>query len=126
MMSALIVVAIIASLLVKLPAELTESHKELVRTHKIRTDEEEAEAAIAAYEKASKAFADPLANLKCDLAPDHLQKKAQEHANAQPLAPAQAQATAASAAAAANATATAAASAEPKEQHDDAPAKAQI
>ena len=147
MMSALIVVAIIASLLVKLPAELTESHRELVRTHKIRTDEEEAAAAVAAYEKASKAFADPLANLKCDLAPDHLQKKAQEQANAHAQAQSQAQApaeapaganaTAAAAApataaaavdatAAANATATASASAEPKEQQDDAPAKAQI
>ena len=149
MMSALIVVAIIASLLVKLPAELTESHRELVRTHKIRTDEEEAAAAVAAYEKASKAFADPLANLKCDLDPDHLQKKAQEQVNAQAQAqsPAQAQAEApaganataadaapataaaavdATAAANATATASASASAEPKEQQGDATAKAQI
>ena len=88
-------------------------------------------AAVAAYEKASKAFADPLANLKCDLAPDHLQKKAQEQANAQAQSQAQAPAEApaganATAADAANATATASASAEPKEQQDNAPAKAQI
>ena len=59
MMSIMIVVAIVASLMVKLPAELTESHKELVRTNKIRTPEEQAAAATAAWQKASSMFASP-------------------------------------------------------------------
>lgn len=57
MMSALLIVAIVASLMVKLPAELAESHKELVRTNRIRSEEEAAAAATAAYHKASAVFA---------------------------------------------------------------------
>ena len=57
MMGALLIVAIIASLLVRLPAELFESHKELVRTQKIRSEEEAASAAQAAFQKASEVLA---------------------------------------------------------------------
>ena len=57
MMGALLIVAIIASLLVRLPAELAESHKELVRTQKLRTEEEAVSAAQAAYQKASEVLA---------------------------------------------------------------------
>lgn len=60
MMAGLIIVAIVASLMVKLPAELAESHRELVRTNKIRTDEEAAAAATAAYHKASAIFGAPM------------------------------------------------------------------
>lgn len=58
-MGVMIVVAIVASLMVKLPAELSESHKELVRTNKIRTDEEAAVAATAAWKQASAFFEAP-------------------------------------------------------------------
>ena len=58
-MSGMIIVAIVASLMVKLPAELAESHKELVRTNKIRTAEEAASAAAAAWKIASNAFEAP-------------------------------------------------------------------
>lgn len=57
MMGALLIVAIVASLLVRLPAELAESHKELVRTQKIRSEEEAVSAAKAAYQKASEILA---------------------------------------------------------------------
>lgn len=57
MMGALLIVAIVASLLVRLPAELAESHKELVRTQKIRSEEEAVSAAKAAYQKASEVLA---------------------------------------------------------------------
>lgn len=57
MMGALLLVAIVASLLVRLPAELAESHKELVRTQKIRSEEEAVSAAKAAYQKASEVLA---------------------------------------------------------------------
>ena len=59
LMSGMIIVAIVASLMVKLPAELAESHKELVRTNKIRTAEEAASAAAAAWKIASNAFEAP-------------------------------------------------------------------
>ena len=55
----MIIVAIVASLMVKLPAELAVSHKELVRTNKIRTEEEAASAAAAAWKIASNAFEAP-------------------------------------------------------------------
>ena len=42
--------------MVKLPAELSESHKELLRTNKLRTPEEAAAAAAAALQKASEAL----------------------------------------------------------------------
>ncbi len=58
-MGVMVTIAIIASLMVKLPAELAESHKELVRTNKIRTDEEAAVAATAAWKQASAAFDAP-------------------------------------------------------------------
>lgn len=57
MMGALLIVAIVASLLVRLPAELAESHRELVRTQKIRSEEEAVSAAKAAYQKASEVLA---------------------------------------------------------------------
>ena len=57
MMGALLIVAIVASLLVRLPAELAESHKALVRTQKIRSEEEAVSAAKAAYQKASEVLA---------------------------------------------------------------------
>lgn len=59
LMSGMIIVAIVASLMVKLPAELAVSHKELVRTNKIRTEEEAASAAAAAWKIASNAFEAP-------------------------------------------------------------------
>ena len=56
LMGGLLVVAIVASLMVKLPPELSESHKQLVKENKLRTPEEAAAAAQAAFTKASEAF----------------------------------------------------------------------
>ena len=56
MMAGLLVVAIVASLMVKLPPELASSHNTLVREHKLRTEEEAVAAATAAYDKASAVF----------------------------------------------------------------------
>ena len=56
LMGGLLVVAIVASLMVKLPPELSESHKQLVKANKLRTPEEAAAAAQAAFTKASEAF----------------------------------------------------------------------
>lgn len=53
MMGVCLIVAIVASLMVKLPAELKVGHRELVRTHKLRTPEEAAAAAAAAISHAA-------------------------------------------------------------------------
>lgn len=55
-MSVLLIAAIVASLMVRLPTELAASHKELVREHKVRSEEEAAASAAAAWRKASAVF----------------------------------------------------------------------
>lgn len=93
MMGALLIIAIVASLLVRLPAELAESHKELVRNHKLRTEEEAAQAAKAAFQKASEVLAPEFAP-KAETAADaaEVAPKAETAAEAAPLASAQASA----------------------------------
>ena len=61
MMGVCLVVAIVASLMVRLPAELKSGHSELVRTHKIRTPEEAAAAAAAALIQADAKISPELA-----------------------------------------------------------------
>ena len=61
MMGVCLVVAIVASLMVRLPAELKSGHRELVRTHKIRTPEEAAAAAAAALIQADAKLSPELA-----------------------------------------------------------------
>ena len=61
MMGVCLVVAIVASLMVRLPAELKSGHSELVRTHKIRTPEEVAAAAAAALIQADAKLSPELA-----------------------------------------------------------------
>ena len=61
MMGVCLVVAIVASLMVRLSAERKSGHRELVRTHKIRTPEEAAAAAAAALIQADAKLSPELA-----------------------------------------------------------------